>query len=197
MPFPDRPSPSALVHKARMPALTPDSKSPDHVRLRDPLSEVTRRERRSLLGVSVLGVAITQGGLLPTEISNLGVKLGPSSQSALLVLIGLVCTYYLAAFLVYAASDYVAWKVALRDSIYDVWSQPRESSVELETEEDALRETRRQEALEEFMQKSNLTVLLAELLVLPVSRARAAFEFVLPAVVGLYAIVVLFLRSAA
>ncbi len=167
-----------------MPALAPDSKTPDHVRLRDPLSEVTRRERRSLLGVAVLGVAITKAGLLPAEISSLGVKLGPSSQSALLVLIGLVCTYYLAAFLVYATADYIAWKVALRDSIYDVWSQPRESSAEPETEEDALREIRRQESLEEFIQKRNATIVIAEVLLLPVSRIRAAFELVLPVVVG-------------
>lgn len=145
----------------------------------------------------MVGVAVAQAGLLPTEISSLGIKFGPSSQSVLLLLLGLVCLYYLIAFLVYAASDYVAWKMALRDAIYDVWSRPREKVEEPETEEEALREIRRQESLEEFIQTRNATILFAELALVPVSRVRAVFEFVLPAIVGAYATIILLMRSAA
>ena len=171
--------------------------APDTVRIRDPLSEVTRKERRSLLGVSILGVAVAQAGLLPTEITTLGVKLGSASQSALLVLLGLICCYYLVAFLVYATADYIAWKIALRDAISNIWTRPREKVEVIETEEDALRQIRREESLEEFIQTRNSTILLAEVALVPASRVRAVFEFVLPALVGSYATVVLFLRSAA
>ncbi len=180
-----------------MSAQSSPNSTPDEIRLRDPLSDVTRRERRSLLGVSILGIAVAQAGLLPTEISSLGIKFGPSSQSAILLLIGLVCSYYLAAFIVYAASDYVAWKIVLRSAFSRIWTGPREKIEEPETEEEALRQISRQESLEEFIQTRNSSILLAEIALLPVSRVRAFFEFVLPVVVGAYATVVLFARSAA
>jgi hypothetical protein len=145
----------------------------------------------------MLGIAVAQAGLLPSEISSLGIKFGASSQSVLLLLLGLICLYYLAAFLVYAASDYVAWKIALRDAIHSVWFRPREKIEEPETEEDVCRAIRRDESFEEFMQKHNTSVFLAEIALLPVSRARALFEFLLPAAVGTYATVVLFAHSAA
>ena len=171
--------------------------SPDDVRLRDPLTDVTRRERRSLLGISMLGIAVAQGGLLPTEISSLGIKFGPGSQSVLLLILGLVCGYYLIAFLVYALSDYIAWKMALRAVFQRIWTGPRDPTAESESEEEALLQIRRQESLEEFIQKNNSSILIAEFMLLPASRVRAIFEFVLPAVVGAYSTTVLLLRSAA
>lgn len=96
----------------------------DLIRLRDPLAEVTRKERRSLLGVSMLGIAIALADLVPTEIAGFGVKLSQSNQSTLMVLVGLVCLYYLLAFCIYAASDYVLWRLALREAFSTVVSRP-------------------------------------------------------------------------
>ena len=145
----------------------------------------------------MLGIGVAQAGLLPSEISSLGIKFAASSQSVLLLLLGLICLYYLAAFLVYAASDYVAWKIALRDAIQSIWFRPRERIEERETEEDAYRAIRREESFEEFMQKHNSSIFLAEIALLPVSRTRALFEFLLPTAVGTYATVILFAHSAA
>ncbi len=145
----------------------------------------------------MLGVAVAQAGLLPTEISALGIKFSPSGQGVLLLLFGLVCAYYLIAFLVYAASDYISWKMALRDAFQRIWTGPRERETEPESEEEALRQIQRQESLEEFIQKKNSTILIAELMLLPISRLRVVFDFVLPVVVGTYSTAVLFLRSAA
>jgi len=44
----------------------------------DPLSEVTRRERRALLGVSALSIAMSITHLIPTKISALGVEFPPT-----------------------------------------------------------------------------------------------------------------------
>ena len=172
------------------------SPSPDEVRLRDPLSDVTRKERRSLLGVSMLGIAIAQAGLVPTEIASLGVKLTEANQSTVLVLLGCVCLYYLAAFVAYAATDYVAWKTALRDAIVEAWTQPREVEKE-KSEQEVYREIERSQRLETYLQTKNATTIIAELLVLPASRVRATLEFILPVVVGFFACSVLFLRGAA
>src|SRR5687767_6983866 len=91
--------------------------SPAHIRVRDPLSEVTRKERRALLAAALLGVAISQTGLLPTEISALGVTFGSTDQKALLIVLATVTGYFLLAFVIYAASDFVAWRLALRQSL--------------------------------------------------------------------------------
>jgi hypothetical protein len=50
--------------------------SPEQIRLRDPLAEVTRRERRLLLGASIIGLTVAKTGLVPTKISALGVESG-------------------------------------------------------------------------------------------------------------------------
>ncbi len=168
---------------------TSSGQTPDTVRLRDPLSEVTRRERRYLLGVSMLGISIAQGGLLPTQISALGISLSGPEQRTLLVLVGLVCLYYLAAFIVYALSDFTSWQVAIRDSIVDAWNAPRTDEDEGEAER-AIR-------MEQFFQRHHPFLHVSDIFVVPVSKTRATFEFLVPAIVGLYAVVVLFLTRTA
>lgn len=75
----------------------------------DPLSEVTRKERRLLLGMSTIGIAIVRTGLLPTKISALGIEFGAADQRSLLNILAVITAYFLVAFVVYAASDWVAW----------------------------------------------------------------------------------------
>lgn len=167
----------------------PRTENPDLLRLQDPLSDVTRKERRGLLGVSLLSVAVASSGLLPTEIAALGVKLGGNDQRTLLVLLAAVCLYYLVAFIAYAASDLTAWQMAIRESMLEhlirSWREPDEYDVHVWGE-----------AQDKLAERYPLLVL-ADLLVKPVSVARALFEFALPLVVGLVAIVILAVKSAA
>ena len=68
----------------------------DHdVLLHDPLSEVTRRERRMLLACTLLGVGVVKTGLVPTKIEALGVEFDKTNQQALLFLLALVVGYFL------------------------------------------------------------------------------------------------------
>ncbi len=48
-------------------------------------------------------------GLVPTEITTLGVKFAEADQRSLLRILALVIAYFLAAFIIYAASDFLAW----------------------------------------------------------------------------------------
>jgi hypothetical protein len=73
----------------------------------DPLSEVTRKTRLYLLAVSLIGVAMVTTGLVPTKIATFGIELEQPNRSALLFLIALVNLYFLAAFIIYAVSDYM------------------------------------------------------------------------------------------
>lgn len=70
----------------------------------DPLTEVTRRERKALLASCVIGLAISAGGLVPDEIETFGVRITPQQES-LLYIVGGVTAYFVVAFAVYAWAD--------------------------------------------------------------------------------------------
>lgn len=85
----------------------------------DPLSDVTRRERRLLLGVTLLQVAVVFGGLLPTRISALGIELTSSEVGWLVWLICVVQAYLAVAFWYYVRSDLTVWSMR-KDQQVDV-----------------------------------------------------------------------------
>src|SRR6266851_5310284 len=88
-------------------------RNPGEILIVDPLSEVTRKERRNLLIFSVLSYAIFKTGLIPTKITALGVEFSSTDQTALLrVLAGLVA-YFLLTFVVYGGSDYLRRQLAV------------------------------------------------------------------------------------
>lgn len=57
---------------------------PDDPRLRDPVPEVTRKERTYLLGVSTAGIVVAHTGLIPSEITTFGIRFAESDQASLL-----------------------------------------------------------------------------------------------------------------
>ena len=130
--------------------------------LYDPLSDVTRKERRLLLAVSIVGIGIVKTGLLPEKISALGIEFGHADQKALLGIFTLIIAYFLAAFVVYAAADWMAV----------IFSTRQEFAAK-----------RRKADAEDLYLVPNLQN--AVLLI------RAVFEFLLPIVVGIIAIVYL------
>jgi hypothetical protein len=132
----------------------------------DPLSDVTRKERRLLLAVSILAIGIVKTGLLPEKVSALGIEFSHADQKSLLGIFTIIIGYFLAAFVVYAAADGVAWTTShyfpkveeLHKKFKGVVPGVPGSSL------------------------SGVALLLI----------RAAFEFLLPILVGIIAIVYLF-----
>lgn len=88
----------------------------------DPLTEVTRKERRSLLGISVATVVLTETGLYPTRIQVLGMDLDTalhaSMRAALLWTLTAVLTYFLVIFVVHLIIDVSNWSAAGRRADY-------------------------------------------------------------------------------
>ena len=76
----------------------------------DPLSEVTRKERTSLLGLSMLGLALVAVPLVPEKFGVFGIEFSKVNQKTFLALYALMVSYYLIAFLLYALTDFVAWR---------------------------------------------------------------------------------------
>ena len=88
------------------------SESPLDISLRDPLSEVTRKERKMLLGISVLSIFITKTGLIPSKISAFGIDFEKTDQQAFQIVMAFVVVYFLVAFFLYGLSDFLAWRIS-------------------------------------------------------------------------------------
>jgi hypothetical protein len=97
--------------------------SPDIERfLLDPLRETTRHERTSLLKAATVGVLFAHTGLVPKEISVLGIQLSEEQQIAWWVILALIVAYFMVAFGLYCLTDYVSWR---RDARADLMRKAR------------------------------------------------------------------------
>lgn len=139
--------------------------------LGDPLSDVTRKERRNLLLASVTGLLVETTGLVPTHISALGIEFSPPAQSAFVVLVTLTVVYFIGAFVIYGASDFFVWRKRYYDYLVAVEVESRNWSEEDQRHYDELHEDiRRIHWLYEWSK--------------PLAFIRALFEFALPMVIG-------------
>src|SRR5260221_1629280 len=105
--------------------------------LDDPLKDVTRKERKMLLGISVLAIVLVKTGLVPTKISALGVEFSETHQQALLLIVSLVDIYFLFAFVIYATTDFFVWRKALVKASRDEIKEHYESEADLLRKEEA------------------------------------------------------------
>ena len=154
---------------------TPSSLS---LRLRDPLSAVARKERKFLLGVSIIGISIIKARIVPTKIPALGVEFGHTDQQSLLWILGLITLYFLIAFIIYAVSDFLAWRI-------DLWQA---EDADLESDYIEIMEDVNLGGLQEFRTKIREKISNLSKMSMPVPPIRAIFEFVLPVIVGIYTI---------
>jgi hypothetical protein len=167
----------------------------------DPLSEITRNERKILLGASALGIVIVKTGLVPSKISALGIEFGQADQRSLLIATGAIVSYFLCAFLIYAVSDLMVWLYKYRraemsdvEFLKKVKSEPptvilvepgkRRRRIEVD-EKDKERYFEYIEEREARLNKMGSRVFLV----------RAAFEFTLPVIIAIYAIFLLWTRK--
>lgn len=84
------------------------------IALSDPLKAETRKARLYLLGVSIVGITLVYTGLVPQEITALGITFGEADRKSLLRILSLVIAYFLAAFAIYGVSDFLAWRSAFK-----------------------------------------------------------------------------------
>jgi uncharacterized membrane protein len=154
--------------------------------LGDPLSSVTRRERRLLLGVSIFSIAMVKTGLVPSKISALGIEFANTDQRSILCIMALIGFYFLFAFLIYAASDFLSWRKVLR--------KERITTLKERYEEGQIGDPRYHDQ-QAYIYSHIGSGLIFYVLSKPLSIVRALFEFVLPVVLGIYAILLLFFHK--
>jgi len=88
--------------------------------LADPLSAITRSERRNLLFASIAGILLAKAGLVPTQIAAFGIVLSVPEQSTFLVIVALIVLYFLGAFIVYGLADFFILRKKYQDYLEHV-----------------------------------------------------------------------------
>ena len=151
-------------------------KTPGLILLGDPLTEVTRKARRNLLGASAIAIAIAYAGLVPTKVTALGIGFTASDQTALLRVAAGIVVYFLVTFVIYGLNDRLAWGKKLQHAIIkresDRWdlAQDKREFVEKLTQDVSDRFTRRFEYLLQPSEK--------------MAKVRAIVEYLVPILVG-------------
>lgn len=156
------------------------------IAVRDPLTEVTRKERRALLGMSVLGIALVKTGFVPTKISALGIEFSQADQKSILTILAFVVIYFLVAFVVYATTDFLTWRLAFRSAA--IARRERQMQRDI-AKRDGTTELELVKLDPEGWQ--HLPGSIAYRISGVASVIRATFEFLLPIIVGIYAAMLL------
>ena len=142
--------------------------------LLDPLSEITRRERRNLLMASAVGLLVSKAALVPTQLSALGIEFSAPDQRIFVVLVALTVFYFFGAFVLYGLSDFLIWRKKYQDYLEGV-----EGVMQSWSQED-------QHIYDELHQHIPDIGWLYQWSK-PTAFSRILFEFVVPIVFGLYA----------
>jgi len=159
----------------------------ERLRVGELLGKVTRAERRILLGVAMLAIAVGHTGLIPSKIAALGIEFEHADQRALLVILAVIVTYFTVAFAIYATADFLAWRAAHDDALL-MHPQNEHAFVPIA---DAPGDKPPERIQKKIWRRRWRWGTLAR----KTSYVRAAWEFVLPIAVGFYAIgVVLWAR---
>jgi hypothetical protein len=154
--------------------------TPTQILLADPLSEVARKERRSLLVAAAVGIVIAKTRLVPTKISTLGIEFSETDKSSLILIVAAVVVYFAVAFIIYAWSDFAAWRV----NLYDAQFESLLAAGLAQAPGVRIRDRER----EKFdHRKRHFYAFIAR----PAYYLRAVFDFLIPIVVGAYSFVCL------
>jgi len=84
--------------------------------IRDPLSDVTRRQRKGLLLASLLSYVIVKLGIKPDRITAIGFEFDIEHINSLSTVLALVVGYFLVTFISYAASDFIDWQLNRKEA---------------------------------------------------------------------------------
>ncbi len=120
--------------------------NPARHRLSAPLREVARKDRRALLGLSMIALFMSATGAAPSTFSTLGVTLSAGDQRWFFFLFALVLAYLLLTFRFYARMDINDWKIAAEETVLN--TQKYDNDLEIANRELRLREDQLRKAQE-------------------------------------------------
>lgn len=139
----------------------------------DPLSEVTRKQRRSLMAISLLSFVVVQLGIIPEEITAIGFKFSMAEGNTTFLVLTLLIIYFIIAFVIYSASDFVTWRLQIQEA-----TKKFKDGIENPPSENF------NYKYSEYVSDFELGIL--EKSTKPISYIRASIEFLLPVLFAIY-----------
>jgi hypothetical protein len=141
----------------------------------DPLGELSRKERTMLLLISIITIAISRAGLVPTKIVGFGIEFANIDRSAILWLLAASVLYFFVTFLSHAVPDFVSWQTRYKKYSWELAHGPDLEDPDFASDTDKERWTEYHRAEDRFEK---------------VTFFRIGLDFVVPIVVGVTAIIV-------
>jgi hypothetical protein len=89
-----------------------------NVLLDNPLREPTRKVRRVMLALTLLGFAIVYGDLVPTGVTQLGLKFDGVQQESLITIVLVVLIYHLVVYSFLGLIDYLDQRKRIFHALY-------------------------------------------------------------------------------
>ncbi len=169
-----------------------DKPSSTEVLLQDALTATTRRTRTSLLVSSALGLIMAKTGLIPSRIGDLGIEFTATHKASLVLIVLSGVVYFFVAFVLYAASDFSRWQLALRIPFLKKRAIENRSALfkGMKSQGDKLLgEAAGKAQLEKVLQERRMSPY--RQIATPLGWARALLEFVFPLVFAAYSIYLL------
>ena len=96
--------------------------------LEDQLKSTTRKDRRSLLLSSTIGIIFVKTGLIPSKIEAYGIVITESERSNLFTILILIIFYFFITFIVRSTYDIMNWNMRLRSSARALEISPGENA---------------------------------------------------------------------
>jgi len=164
------------------------------------LSETARAQHRNVLLVGSAAILVVWLDLVPREISAIGVRLEADDRRSVLIALLLALVYFFTAFLVYGATDFVAWlrvqtegRELLRGTAQDR-QRHRATYEEILRQHEGGNPEQRQETvsrLDETLRDANTAALRHQTVrvIVPLALVRGTIDFFVPTVVALTGIV--------
>lgn len=79
--------------------------------MREPLHETTRKTRRNLLFISLIGFTMTLGGITPKKVDALGIEVTDINKANLLIIAFFIIGYLLLSFSIFVRNDIVNFMI--------------------------------------------------------------------------------------
>jgi hypothetical protein len=163
--------------------------------LGDPLRDITRKERRNLIGVASIGLLVAKAGIIPSKITALGLDFDQADKTTLQFALGLGVAYFLCAFVVYGFADFLAWRFRLLEVIAATAKADAQSDLEPKKSGPEFTEKIVRERLERiFLFQAPFMKKLMPFMAKAVTFGRIILDFVAPTAFGLYACLALFCK---
>jgi hypothetical protein len=174
----------------------------EKVLLSGPLAEATMKERRFLLGTSLMAFASVKAGLIPTQIRALGITSSQLDEDWFLFIMGIVVLYFWIAVLLYGISDAMLWWRVKKVLDQNEETLKDQAGKDIEKEAQAASWVRSDPELVEKVVERARTVVLNKYAPFftrfdipglnQISYLRVSFDFLFPLVFGLFVMLSVF-----